>query len=242
MKSEINKFKLKQKNEHEFMTKKNRLAYQRMKLDLERERERYFDDLKENRIKGFQRAYVSVKDKLTEQRERGLYETPLKMRKSTKKLNGSETSNNRSVYEPNITVLPKVKLEMNDVYSRLYNNAVFPTDHKNNRYAKVSRARSVSKNEEAKLKQNNKIKFTLKSTLGSTGGKEFTVKITPEAITVVSANIQEDLISSSILSGFWSQKTALQAQKKDISKEDTEGQRQAWSLQERHHHSWHYRG
>ena len=78
-------------------------------------------------------------------------------------------------------IMPDIKLNIKNVYSRLYNNAVL-IDEK-----KIKEIDLINKNEIAKTPKENKNtgpkkNFELKNVLKSTNGKEFTIKLTEEVL------------------------------------------------------------
>ena len=85
-----------------------------------------------------------------------------------------------------IVSLPKLHLNIHNVYSRLYKNAVLaiPVNKKNKN--KINTIKRQFTQEE--IRPRNKIKFSLKNALSSNNGKEF-LKI---QLILASLNIQED--------------------------------------------------
>jgi hypothetical protein len=86
---------------------------------------------------------------------------------------GSKTDRSKKIW------LPEVKLNVNDVYSRLYYNAVLPTESSVNDL-NMFKDKITSKKNETSIKQKNN--FNIKNVIESSNGKEFTIKITEEIV------------------------------------------------------------
>ena len=78
--------------------------------------------------------------------------------------------------------LPHVKLNIKDVFNRLYHNAVLLSPSSSTKLRKRPQScKNITQNSNLN-RNNNKISFKLKKVLKSTSGKEFTFKITKEII------------------------------------------------------------
>jgi hypothetical protein len=111
MRNEIDNYKINQLNYHEMMKGNNFKRFLEMKKVIDNERKEKNSEIRKNRITGFRRAYNKIKEKLDHNKD---HTTEIKI---------IETENNQS---DNIN-LPEIKLNIGNVYSRLYNNAVLVT-------------------------------------------------------------------------------------------------------------------
>lgn len=179
MRTEIDNYKTNQEN-YLFMLKNNNYKkYLEIKRVLDNERNERNKGIINHRIFGFKRAYNAIKEKLEQKKEKELIYKDVK-------------SNNDIANGPLIT-LPKIKLNMVNVYSRLYNNEVllFPLNNKfknlnimDNNKQKIKRASTQNKIKPSKMctnKRNNN-SFSLKNVLSSNNGKEFTINVTDKNI------------------------------------------------------------
>ena len=173
MKNEIIKFKLDKEKHKRFLTERNNRKIKKLKEDVEKEKKEFFDDIRDNFIKGYSRAFDKLKFKLdilkSDTGGGGVVETEVDYPYAF------------DFTSKNIT-FPKPKLNIHNVYSRLYNNAILlPTDE-NNVKAKYKK-RSISANRRYKIKNrynsNQKAipNYKLKNAILSNHGKEFTIKI-----------------------------------------------------------------
>lgn len=195
MRSEIDAKNYENERKKITLTNKNNKCYNNFKKELQQEYIDYFKDLRENRLNGFERAYDHVMTKLQIQKINEQNEKKENDKKNLTTKNATVNTLTESTYPNQITTegklrssqtpknkkeklyLPDIKLEMTDVFSRLYNNAVYIEKKKQSLSKEPSTKSTFSKN----IKKN-KIKFTLKPVLSTVGGKEFTIKITPECL------------------------------------------------------------
>ena len=179
------------------------------------------EELKQNRINGFIRAYNSIRKKYDFYHNENLqrnnscviynykknFHNNLPKNKKNKKNNSlliksissdtyesdAKTNNfsnfgidNNKQKELNKSLLPSVKLNVNDVFSRLYHNAVLlspSSSIKNKRRPQTCKNKNSSSYDFANSPTYNpKIVFKLKKVIKSTSGKEFTFKITKDII------------------------------------------------------------
>ena len=177
MRNEISNFKINKEKYRRTLTQKNNKTEKKMKEDVEREKKEYYDDLRANFIKGYRRAFSRIKYKLDILKmgiKEGFLQTEIDYPYAFE-------------FTGHKVKLPKAKLNIKNVYSRLYNNTVIlPKDLDNNdneNNKKMGRRRTIlSKKENDENLMETPIKkirtrFRLKNALSSNHGKEFTIKI-----------------------------------------------------------------
>lgn len=168
MREEINNFNNNKQRYKRSLTISNNKKLKKIREDIEKEKKEYFDDVKSNFIDGFNRAYSRLKFKLD-------------LLKTSSNAKFLETEVDYPyVYEftsPRIN-FPDPKLNIKNVYSRLYNNAVIlPKDDKKltirkRPFSAANRKYIINPNKKKEPK------FNLKNVLTSNNGKEFTFRIT----------------------------------------------------------------
>ena len=181
MRTEIDNFKINQENYQSMLKYNNYKKYLEIKKDLDTERNERNKGIKNLRIFGFQRAYNSIKDKLEQNKEKEAILNEFK-------------SNTENFAAPLIT-LPEIKLNLVNVYSRLYNNKVLSTPLNNklqnlnlnnnffNAGGKLKRPLTHNKLKiNPKMTKNQKYNFSLKNVIPSNNGKEFTKNVTEQNI------------------------------------------------------------
>lgn len=179
MRNEIDNYKLNQLNYHEMMKSNNFKRFLEMKKIIDNERKEKNSEIRRNRITGFRRAYNKIKEKLDHSKDH------------TAEIKIIETENKPS----DVINLPEIKLNLGNVYSRLYNNAVLVTpistrtkklkvDKKNITKLRLKRPLTQQKTGKinTKIAPNPKITLTLKNALKSNNGKEFTINVTEQNI------------------------------------------------------------
>ena len=175
MRNEISNFKITKEKHKRTLTHSNYKKIKKLKEEVEKERKEYFDDIRSNFIKGYRRAFSKLKFKLDILKlgtGGGFLETMVDYPYAFE-----FTSHNIK--------FPHAKLNVKNVYSRLYNNAVFlPKDFDNNKIPNEKhrkRAKSAKnphiENTLENPEQKKIIKFKLKNALKCNQGKEFTTKI-----------------------------------------------------------------
>ena len=175
MRSEISNFKITKEKHKRTLTNSNNKKIKKLKEEVEKEKKEYFDDIRSNFIKGYRRAFSRLKYKLDILKlgtGGGFLETMVDYPYAFE-----FTSHNIK--------FPQAKLNVKNVYSRLYNNAVFiPKNLDINKYPKENkrkRAKSAKnphvENTLENPEQKKIIKFKLKNALTCNYGKEFTTKI-----------------------------------------------------------------
>ena len=172
IKNEISSFKINKEKYKRCLTQSNNKRAKKLKEEIEREKKEYFDDLRSNFIKGYRRAFSRLKFKLDILKlgtGGGILETEVDYPYAFE-------------FTSHDIKFPKAKLNIKDVYSRLFNNAVIiPKNHENNNNKEESRKRTFSSKKgndnEDNLNIKKVIKFKLKNALSSNHGKEFIIKI-----------------------------------------------------------------
>ena len=169
MRSEIDNYRINQENYQSMLKVNNYQRYLEMKKVLDTERNERDQNIKNHKIFGFKRAYNTIKGKLEQNKE--------------KELSDMKTT---SQYNAPLITLPEIKLNLVNVYSRLYNNAVLLTPFNNrvrklhlNDNKKLNRPLTQNKPKiNSKTNKKQKIHFSLKNAIPSNNGKEFIVNIT----------------------------------------------------------------
>ena len=178
MRTEVDNFKKNRDDYKNYLEKKNNETYYELKKEMNKDRNSYFDIIKENRIKGFRKSFDKIREKLKTLKGNIVID---------ENTNETDLINDPFYNEDSKVDLPDIKLNINNVYSRLYHNEVLlQNDDAKIKIPKKKRNNSTlikSSNTENNSNRNiNKIKFKLKNALKSTNGKEFTIKITDEII------------------------------------------------------------
>ena len=178
MRTEVDNFKKNRDDYKNYLEKKNNETYYELKKEMNKDRNSYFDIIKENRIKGFRKSFDKIREKLKTLKGNIIID---------ENTNETDLINDPFYTEDSKVDLPDIKLNINNVYSRLYHNEVLlQNDDAKIKIPKKKRNNSTlikSSNTENNSNRNiNKIKFKLKNALKSTNGKEFTIKITDEII------------------------------------------------------------
>ena len=110
------------------------------------------------------------------------YESEIKSRKNNFSKIKYELNNNNNNINKSISLLPNVKLDIKNVFSRLYNNAVLPEQKRPQSCKNKNRNNNQLLDDTNIASLNQKINFKLKKVIKSTSGKEFTFKITKDII------------------------------------------------------------
>ena len=168
MREEIDNYKTDQLNHQNLLKFNNYKKYLEIKKVFETEKDKREKEKENKRIFGLKRAYNKIKEKIEEK----------ETKKQKKNLLLTETRSDNSI-KNNIS-LPKLHLNMHNVYSRLYKNAVLAIPIKNRNSNKINSFKKQFTQEE--IRQKNKVKFSLKNALSSNNGKEFTMNVTEETI------------------------------------------------------------
>ena len=165
MREEIDNYKYNKMKYKRSLTLSNNKKIKIIKEEIEKEKKEYFEDLKENFIDGFNRAYSRLKFKLD------ILKAP-----SNGKFMETEVDYPYAFEFTNRNInFPDPKLNIKNAFSRLYNNAVIlPKDDKKLRKRPFSALNRNNTNNPNKRKEP---KFKLKNALKSNFGKEFIIRI-----------------------------------------------------------------
>ena len=163
MRSEIDSYKTNQINQQNILKSNNHKKFLEIKKMYETEKDKREKEIENNRILGIRRAYNKIKEKFEEKKQ--------KMNKNLL-LTETELDNKEN---KRLVSLPKLNLNIHNVYSRLHKNAVivFPSNDRNKN--QINQLKRQLTQEEMKPKT--KIKFSLKNALSSNIGKEFAMNI-----------------------------------------------------------------
>ena len=136
----------------------------------ETEKDKREKEIQNIRLLGIRRAYDKIKEKMEGKKikkEKNLLLTETKL----------DTEENKRLIS-----LPKLHLDMRNVYSRLYKNAVcaFPTNIKTNNHINQIKRQLT----QDIIRTKPKFKFSLKNAVSSNNGKEFTMNINENAINI----------------------------------------------------------
>jgi len=170
MREEIDNFKYNKDKYKRSLTQSNNKKIKLIKEDLEKQKKDYFKEISSNFIEGFKRAYLKLKFKL---------DMIKKFRRNKKFLSTEVEYPYTTEFSSRHLHFPDTKLNLNNVYSRLYNNAVVLP--KNDKYLKIKRRPLSAANKKKLLEvpiKKNEPKFKLKNALNTNYGKEYTIKIT----------------------------------------------------------------
>ena len=168
MRREIDNYKTNQLNQQNILKFNNYKKFLEIKKMYETEKDKREKEIQNNRILGIRRAYNKIKKKFEEKKQKknkNLLLTEAKF----------ESENNK-----NTVSLPKLHLNINNVYSRLYKNAVIHFPRYNINKKQINRIKRQLTQDE--MKPITKVKFSLKNALSSNNGKEFTMNITDDTI------------------------------------------------------------
>ena len=163
MRSEIDSYKTNQINQQNILKSNNHKKFLEIKKMYETEKDKREKEIENNRILGIRRAYNKIKEKFEEKKQ--------KMNKNLL-LTETELDNKEN---KRLISLPKLNLNIHNVYSRLYKNAVIVFPSKDRNKNQINQLKRQLTQEEMKPKT--KIKFSLKNALSSNIGKEFAMNI-----------------------------------------------------------------
>ena len=180
MRLEVDNYK-KSRNDHKnALEKKNNETYYILRKEMNNDKNSYFEPIKKNRINGFRKSFDKLREKLK------ILKGNVIIDENTKE---TDLINDPFYTEDTKIDLPNIKLNINNVFSRLYHNVVLLENNENkiiipkrrNNSTQMYNKNKITNNEQY-LSSNQKIKFKLKNVLKSTNGKEFTIKITDDVI------------------------------------------------------------
>ena len=165
MREEIDNYKTNKVNKNNILKCNNYKKFLEIKKMYETEKDKRNQEIENNRILGIRRAYNKIKSKLEQKKGKNLLLTETKL----------DSENSKSLIS-----LPKVHLNMHNVYSRLYKNAVLvvPSHIKTNKQINKLK-RQLTQDE---IRNHSKVNFSLKSALSSNNGKEFTMNVNENTI------------------------------------------------------------
>jgi hypothetical protein len=198
MRTEIDEFENKKHKYIKNLLRTNFRKYLLMKEELKHSQNDFIEGIREKRIESFRRAFDDIKTKFDDNNGKTVetdfnnYYCKTLTPKDKRNENYYLFRNNFINCSHNIRI-PKIKFNIKNVYSRLYNNKVLLTSKtekniKKNNLFKSSRHNIATKNKilSALSAQNiqqqmmNKTKFRIKNVFKANGGKEFTIKVTNE--------------------------------------------------------------
>ena len=115
MRTEVDTFKKNRDDYKNYLEKKNNETYYILRREMNRDRNSYFDIIKENRIKGFRKSFDKIREKLKTLKGNIIID---------ENTNETDLINDPFYTEDSKVDLPDIKLNINNVYSRLYHNEV----------------------------------------------------------------------------------------------------------------------
>ena len=209
MKKTVNKYKL---NRNQVLKSMDKIHKKKIKIftkDLNEVEKTSRQDIKDIRIKGFIRSFNSIQNKMDKYKNQGLYRNNSVIY-THKKLNYNRTNKNKSLILKSASIetnesdiksnniqndknnkilnhsfLPDVKLDENDVFSRLYYNVVHLSPsalikHKRPHSCinQNQNFNSLSYDFQNNTAKKPKIIFKVNKAIKSTAGKEFTFRLT----------------------------------------------------------------
>ena len=184
---EIDNFKNNKENYQLMLKNNNMKKYFELKKGLDMEKNQKNQEKINHRIFGFKRAYNTIKEKLEQKKEKE--KDKEKEKEKEKESAFGDLQMNLNLNNGPLITLPEIKLNMVNVYSRLYNNAVFSTPlsikKKNCLNNNNCLRRPLTHNKTQvnyKSNKNQKINFSLKNAIPTNSGKEFTTNITDRNI------------------------------------------------------------
>ena len=195
MRTEIDEFENKKNRYIKNLLRTNFKKYLEMKKELTDSQNDFIQGLKKIRINSFKRAYDDIKlkfddnnGKTVETEYDNIIVTP-----QDKKFENYYLFRNNFINCSHSIHIPKIKFNIKNVFSRLYNNEVLLTSKTEKNINKRKLNKSVRHLIHAKDKKSktlsteniqqqmlNKNKFKIKNVLKANGGKEFTIKVTNE--------------------------------------------------------------
>ena len=165
IRTEVDNFKKGKEDYKNYLEKKNNESYLLLKNYSSNDKNAYFEPMKENRIEGFKKSFNRIRNKLKALRGNPVVD---------EKTNETAIINDPFYTEDSKVDLPDIKLNLRNVFSRLYHNAVLLEENK-----KVKEPKIITNTNKPNAKN---IKFKVKNVLKSTNGKEFTIKLTEDVL------------------------------------------------------------
>ena len=168
MRSEIDNYKTSQLNKQNSLKFNNYKKFLEIKKIYDTEKDKKEKEIENNRIIGIKRAYEKIKGKFEEKK----HKMGKNLLLTEAKLNIADNKN--------LISLPKLHLNIQNVYSRLYKNAVIiPPSNSRGKNQLGQLKRQLTQD---KIRPKAKIKFSLKNALSFNNGKEFTMNINENKI------------------------------------------------------------
>lgn len=169
IKNETDRFKDNKNKHKQELTDKNNDFFKSLKTLRKSEHIQVINNLNSTRKDRFEKIFISIKDKLENYYENArTNRTKIIFRDHTIKLDRFS--------------LPDVKLDIHDVYSRLYHNAVYIFPKVEIENADNMKLNNTNGENTPKGYKPKETKFVVKNVIESTNGKEFTIKVTDEIL------------------------------------------------------------
>ena len=194
MRTEIDDFETKKKRYIKNLLRNNFKKYLEMRQEIKESKNDSINNIKKNRIDSFKRAYDHLKLKFDDNNgktmETDFYDSTIDKRKENYYL-----FRNNFIKCSHTIHIPKIRFNIKNVYSRLYNNKVLLTSktEKNVKKPKLTQSakhqifardrmasRTISPENMQQQQNLNKNKFKIKNVFKANGGKEFTIKVSDE--------------------------------------------------------------
>jgi len=197
MRTEIDEFENKKQRYIRNLLRNNFTKYLEMKKDLKDSKDDFINSLRKNRIDSFKRAYDGIKLKYDDNNGKTV-ETDyndISILPIDKKSENYYLFRNNFIKCSHSIKIPKVRFNIKNVYSRLYNNKVLLTSQteknikRSNNFKPTKhqirardrfKAKTLSPQNIQQMQNLNKNKFKIKNVFKANGGKEFTIKVTKE--------------------------------------------------------------
>ena len=197
MRTEIDEFENKKQRYIRNLLRNNFTKYLEMKKDLKDSKDDFINSLRKNRIDSFKRAYDGIKLKYDDNNGKTV-ETEyndISILPIDKKSENYYLFRNNFIKCSHSIKIPKVRFNIKNVYSRLYNNKVLLTSQteknikRSNNFKPTKhqirardrfKAKTLSPQNIQQMQNLNKNKFKIKNVFKANGGKEFTIKVTKE--------------------------------------------------------------
>jgi hypothetical protein len=183
IKGEVENFKRNKSRDKKQFETECKEFYKLIKDQQKDQVQEYFKPMNDNRIKRFEKIFTNIKLKLEKNHTPNMTETSHCF---------SQSNRSSARHEKKIT-LPDIKLDLKNVYSRLYHNAVYLNTAENeNSKNKKQRNKNGPLYLQTDINQmtiqanpNNKktANLKVKNVIESANGKEFTIKVTDEIFT-----------------------------------------------------------
>ena len=197
MRTEINDFENKKQRYIRNLLRNNFKKYLEMKKELKDSKDDFINSLRKNRIDSFKRAYDDIKLKYDDNNGKTI-ETDYNDNPTypiDKKSENYYLFRNNFIKCKHSIHIPKMRFNIKNVYSRLYNNKVLLTSKTEKNIKKSSnfrgtkhqirarerfKTKTLSPQNMQQMQNLNKNKFKIKNVFKSNGGKEFTIKVNKE--------------------------------------------------------------